>query len=54
MIQNNGPVPEDWPNLAVFRPVCAERNRHNCVLLPFIALGQALTGMLGLSNKEFQ
>jgi nitrogen fixation NifU-like protein len=33
-----------WPELAVFEPVRAVRSRHECVLLPFEALAEALTG----------
>lgn len=31
-----------WPELAMFRPVRAIRSRHECVLLPFHALEDAL------------
>lgn len=31
-----------WPELALFRPVAAIRSRHECVLLPFQALLEAL------------
>jgi nitrogen fixation NifU-like protein len=31
-----------WPELAMFRPVRAIRSRHECVLLPFHALQDAL------------
>ena len=31
-----------WPELAVFAPVHAHKSRHECVLLPFAALTQAL------------
>ena len=31
-----------WPELAVFAPVHAHKSRHECVLLPFQALTQAL------------
>lgn len=31
-----------WPELAMFAPVRAVRSRHDCVLLPFRALGEAL------------
>ena len=34
----------DWPELAMFAPVSVIKSRHECVLLPFRALGQALTG----------
>jgi len=32
-----------WPELEMFRPVAAIRSRHECVLLPFHALEDALT-----------
>jgi nitrogen fixation NifU-like protein len=31
-----------WPELAAFAPVHAHKSRHDCVLLPFAALTQAL------------
>jgi NifU-like protein involved in Fe-S cluster formation len=31
-----------WPELAAFTPVHAHKSRHDCVLLPFEALAQAL------------
>ena len=34
----------DWPELAMFAPVSAIRSRHECVLLPFRTLSQALGG----------
>jgi nitrogen fixation NifU-like protein len=33
---------ELWPELAAFAPVHAHKSRHECVLLPFEALTQAL------------
>ena len=33
---------ELWPELAAFAPVRAHKSRHECVLLPFQALTQAL------------
>jgi nitrogen fixation NifU-like protein len=33
---------EFWPELAAFAPVHAHKSRHDCVLLPFEALIQAL------------
>jgi nitrogen fixation NifU-like protein len=33
-----------WPELAMFAPVSAVKSRHECVLLPFEALREALTG----------
>jgi nitrogen fixation NifU-like protein len=31
-----------WPELAMFAPVSAVKSRHDCVLLPFQALAEAL------------
>jgi nitrogen fixation NifU-like protein len=31
-----------WPELAAFAPVHRHKSRHDCVLLPFTALGRAL------------
>jgi nitrogen fixation protein NifU and related proteins len=31
-----------WPELAAFEPVHRHKSRHDCVLLPFDALTQAL------------
>ena len=42
MIRNGGPVPDGWPDLSAFQPVHEARSRHECVLLPFDALGRAL------------
>ena len=36
------PVPEAPPEVAMFRPVQAVKSRHDCVLLPFRALEEAL------------
>lgn len=35
-------VDPSWPELAMFRPVQAVKSRHECVLLPFEALLEAL------------
>ena len=43
MIRDGGPAPELWPELAAFEPLRAVRSRHECVLLPFAALAEALT-----------
>jgi nitrogen fixation NifU-like protein len=32
----------DWPSLAMFEPVRAHKSRHECVVLPFRALRQAV------------
>jgi nitrogen fixation NifU-like protein len=39
-----GDAPEEpvWPELALFAPVAAVKSRHECVLLPFQALREAL------------
>jgi nitrogen fixation protein NifU and related proteins len=37
-----GAAPMPWPELAAFAPVHAHKSRHECVLLPFEALAQAL------------
>lgn len=42
MIRKDGPTPADWPELDVFTPVKAVRSRHECVLLPFNALLEAV------------
>ena len=42
MIRDDGPVPEDWPDLSTFEPVRAAKSRHECVLLPFEAATKAL------------
>lgn len=36
------PVSLTWPELEMFRPVAAVKSRHECVLLPFEALREAL------------
>ncbi len=43
MLREDGSVPAaPWEELAVFLPVRAVPSRHECVLLPFDALGDAL------------
>lgn len=42
MIRDNGPVPENWPDLSTFEPVRTAKSRHECVLLPFEAATKAL------------
>jgi nitrogen fixation NifU-like protein len=37
-----GAAPMPWPELTAFSPVHAHKSRHECVLLPFAALTQAL------------
>lgn len=36
-----------WPELSMFAPVAAVRSRHECVLLPFRALTEALRSIEG-------
>jgi nitrogen fixation protein NifU and related proteins len=36
------PADPSWPELAMFAPVSAVKSRHECVLLPFDALAEAL------------
>jgi nitrogen fixation NifU-like protein len=48
MLAGGGPPPEGaWAELAVFLPVRAVRSRHDCVLLPFDALRDALAAAKG-------
>jgi nitrogen fixation NifU-like protein len=35
-------APPPWPELAMFEPVRAVRSRHECVMLPFQALDEAV------------
>jgi NifU-like protein involved in Fe-S cluster formation len=42
MIRDGGTVPDGWPDLAAFEPVRDAKSRHECVLLPFEALEQAV------------
>ena len=42
MIRSGAPPPGDWQELAAFTPVHEIKSRHECVLLPFDALSQAL------------
>lgn len=39
---DGAPVEGLWPELAAFAPVHRHKSRHECVLLPFIALDRAL------------
>lgn len=39
-LAGDGPPP--WPELAMFAPVRGVRSRHECVLLPFEALAEAV------------
>jgi nitrogen fixation NifU-like protein len=47
MIREGEPVPEEWPDLSAFEPVRAAKSRHECVLLPFEALEQAVKDAAG-------
>ncbi len=43
MLKSSGPVPEGiWQVVEAFRPVVDHKSRHDCVLLPFQALVEAL------------
>ena len=45
MIREDGPPPEDaWRKAEMFLPVRNFKSRHDCVLLPFQALLEALRG----------
>ena len=43
MLEDAGPVPAAWPELAMFVPARAHASRHRCVLLPFRALQAAMS-----------
>lgn len=43
MLKRNGPAPAgEWNAIGIFRPVVGHKSRHDCVLLPFQALIEAL------------
>ena len=43
MLREAGPAPAGaWSDLSAFHPVAAHKSRHECVLLPFRALLEAL------------
>ena len=45
MLEDGAPPPEgSWKKVEMFLPVRAHPSRHDCVLLPFMALVQALDG----------
>lgn len=46
LLAGEEPTP-GWPELAMFAPVAAVRSRHECVLLPFRALTEALRSVEG-------
>jgi len=52
MLRGSGPAPPGpWEELAVFRPVRGVPSRHECVLLPFDALGDALGDPLARARE---
>ncbi|WP_366656515.1 iron-sulfur cluster assembly scaffold protein [Fodinicurvata sp. EGI_FJ10296] len=42
MIKEGTPAPGSWPDTAALGPVHGTKSRHNCVLLPFDALTDAI------------
>lgn len=53
MIRENGPPPDGpWAEFAVFTPVQRHKSRHDCVLLPFDALAEALDRAAGPSPSS--
>ena len=50
MLKGAAPVPDAWPELAMFAPAGAHASRHRCVLLPFRALLDALGA--AAANRE--
>jgi nitrogen fixation NifU-like protein len=46
LLAGEEPAP-GWPELSMFAPVAAVRSRHECVLLPFRALTEALRSAEG-------
>ena len=45
-------APPPWPELAAFDPVRAFKSRHECVLLPFEALNDALAEAVTSSTQS--
>jgi nitrogen fixation NifU-like protein len=43
-LQKDGPAPDGWAAIEEFAPVRKVKSRQDCVLLPFRALAQALSG----------
>jgi nitrogen fixation NifU-like protein len=41
-LRDGAALPATWPELAAFEPVRAVKSRHDCVLLPFEAVRDAL------------
>ncbi len=52
MIRDVGSAPDAWPELASFVPVRGAKSRHECVLLPFAALAEALEKALAEAAKD--
>lgn len=53
MLRDSGPAPpHPWEELAVFQPVRSVPSRHECVLLAFDALGDALVDALGDAVRD--
>ena len=48
LLEEEGPVPDDWSSLQAFAPVHGHRSRYRCVLLPFEALVAALGSARGV------
>jgi nitrogen fixation NifU-like protein len=46
VVAGRAPSADSWPELAFFAPVHAHKSRHNCVLLPFQALEDALAKLI--------
>ncbi len=42
MLKDAGPLPDAWPELAMYAPARSHASRHRCVLLPFRALQAAM------------
>jgi NifU-like protein involved in Fe-S cluster formation len=42
-LREQGPAPDDWPDLDLFTPVRGHASRYSCVELPFKALLAALS-----------
>lgn len=49
MIKKGGSAPAAWPDIAALGPVHGTKSRHNCVLLPFDALTDAIAQATGMS-----
>jgi nitrogen fixation NifU-like protein len=42
LLDGRAATPPHWPDLAIFQPVATIKSRHECVLLPFLALDELL------------